>query len=72
MKDFIYFIILLIIAAVIGFGLDELFSSVPKNAASFLIEPFTIGIRPISISANVCGIVGLIISFGLIKPFINR
>ena len=72
MKDFVYFVIFLIIAAVIGYGFDALFSSVPKNAASFFIEPFTIGIRPISISANICGIVGLIISFGLIKPFINR
>ena len=72
MKDFIYFVVLLVIAAVIGYGLDALFSSVPQNAAKFFLEPFVIGIRPLSISVNICGIVGLIVSFGLIKPFLNR
>ena len=73
MKDLIYFIILLVIAAAIGYGFDALFSSVlPQNAANFFIKPFAVGIRPLGIHANVCGIIGLVVSFALIKPFLNR
>lgn len=72
MKDFIYFIILLLIAAAIGYGFDALFSILPKNSASFFVESYSIGIRPLGIHASVCGIIGLVISFVLIKPFLNR
>ena len=72
MKDLIYFIILLLIAAAIGYGFDALFSSLPKNAADFMIKPFTVGIRPLGIHASICGIIGLVVSFALIKPFLNR
>ena len=72
MKDLIYFIILLIIAAGIGFGFDALFSLLPQNSASFFVKPFALGIRPLSINVSVCGIIGLVVSFAVIKPFLNR
>ena len=72
MKDLIYFIVLLLIAAGIGYGFDALFSLLPKNAAEFFVNPFSVGIRPLGIHASVCGIIGLIVSFGIIKPFLNR
>lgn len=73
MKDFIYFVILLLIAAGIGYGFDVLFSSLlPKNAADVFIKSFTIGIRPLGIHVNICGIIGLIASFVVIKPFLNK
>ena len=73
MKDLIYFIILLLIAAGIGYGFDALFSSLlPHNAADFFVKSFTVGIRPLGIHASICGIIGLIVSFVIIKPFLNK
>ncbi len=72
MKSFIYFVILLLIAAGIGYGFDALFSILPKNTASFFIESYSIGIRPLGIHASICGIIGLVVSFVIIKPFLNR
>jgi hypothetical protein len=73
MKDFIFFVILLLVAAAIGYGFDILFSSLlPKNAADVFIKSFAIGIRPLGIHASICGIIGLVVSFVVIKPFINR
>ncbi|MBO4707442.1 MAG: hypothetical protein J5594_02645 [Elusimicrobiaceae bacterium] len=73
MKDFIYFVILLLIAAAIGYGFDALFSSVLSGkAANFFIDPFSIGIRPLGIHASICGIIGLVVSFVIIKPFLNK
>ena len=73
MRDLIYFIVLLLIAAGIAYGFNALFAAVlPKNAASFFIDPFSIGIRPLGIHASVCGIIGLIASFGVVKVFLKR
>ncbi len=73
MKDLVYFIILLLVAAAIGYGLDALFSSLlPQNAANFFIKPFSVGIRPLGIHASICGIVGLIVSFGVVKFIFKR
>ena len=72
MKDFIYFIILLLIAAGIGFGFDALFSILPKNSGTFYTQSYAIGIRPLGIHASICGLIGLIVSFVIIKPFLNR
>lgn len=73
MKDLVYFIILLLIAAAIGYGFDALFSSLlPQNAANFFVKPFAVGIRPLGIHASVCGIVGLIVSFGIVKFIFRR
>ena len=72
MKDFIYFIILLLIAAGIGYGFDALFSILPKNSGAFFTQSYAIGIRPLGIHASICGLIGLIVSFVIIKPFLNR
>ena len=73
MKDLIYFIILLLIAASIGYGFDALFSALlPQNAANFFIKPFAVGIRPLGMHASICGIIGLIASFGVVKVFLKR
>ena len=72
MKDIIYFAIFLLIAAGIGYGFDVVFSSlIPRSQAGFFIDPFSFGIRPIGISLNVCGIIGLICAYGIMK-FIKR
>ena len=72
MKDLIYFILLVLIAAGIAYGFDALFSLLPKNSAEFFVNPFSVGIRPLGIHASICGIIGLIVSFVLIKPFLNK
>ncbi|MBQ3933994.1 MAG: hypothetical protein II726_02250 [Elusimicrobiaceae bacterium] len=73
MRDIIYFIVLILIAAGIAYGFDALFSAVlPKSAAGFFIDPFSIGIRPIGIHLNACGIIGLVISFGVIKFILKK
>ncbi len=73
MKSLIYFIILLLIAAGIGYGFDALFSSLlPHNAADFFVKSYSVGIRPLGMHASICGIIGLVVSFVIIKPFLNR
>jgi len=73
MKDFICFILFLLIAVCIAYGFDALFSSLlPKNIAEFFIKPLSVSIRPIGISLSVCGIIGLILSFGILKYILRR
>ena len=72
MRDIVYFVIFLLIAAGIGYGFDTVFSSLlPRSSSAFFIDPFHFGIRPLGVSLNVCGIIGLICSYGIMK-FIKR
>ena len=72
MRDILYFILFLIIAGAVAYGFDAIFSSLlPSNASNFFIKPYSFGIRPLSISISVCGIIGIIITYALTK-FIRR
>lgn len=73
MRDLIYVILLLVVAGLIGYGFDAVFSSLlPQNAASTFIKPFALGIRPLSIHISVCGILGVICSYMLMKFIFRR
>lgn len=73
MRDLIYVILLLVIAGLIGYGFDTVFSHLlPQNAASTFIKPFALGIRPLSIHISICGIIGVICSYMLMKFIFRR
>ncbi len=73
MRDLIYVILLLVVAGLIGYGFDAIFSSLlPQNAAATFIKPFALGIRPLSIHISICGIIGVICSYMLMKFIFRR
>ena len=72
MRDLVYVILLLIVAGAIAYGFDAIFTSLlPQNAAATFIKPFALGIRPLSIHISICGIIGVIFAYMLMK-FIFR
>ena len=73
MRDLVYVILLLIVAGAIAYGLDALcVNMLPQNAASTMVKPFALGIRPLSIHLSICGIVGIICSYMLMKFIFRR
>ena len=73
MRDLVYVVLLLVVAGLIGYGFDALFSSLlPQNASATFIKPFALGIRPLSIHISICGIIGLICSYALMKFIFRR
>ena len=59
-------IIFFILAALIGYGFEWLFIKVlPGNIASTLTAAHTFGIRALSITTSISGVLGMICSYGL-------
>jgi len=72
MRDVIFFILFLVIAGAIAYGFDAVFSALlPQKAAGLFVNPYPVGIKPLTISCSICGVLGIIISLALIK-FIKR
>ncbi len=65
-KILIGVIIFFILAAIIGYGFEWLFTHVlPHDLSSTLIASHTVGIRPLSISASISGVLGMVCAYGL-------
>ena len=59
-------IIFFILAAVIGLAWQWLFAQfLPSEVYAAVTELYTIGIRTLKISVSVCGVLGMICSYGL-------
>ena len=57
-------IIFFILAALIGYGFEWLFIKVlPSNIASTLTAAHSVGIRALSISASISGVLGMVCSY---------
>ena len=68
MRDLVYVILLLIVAGAIAYGFDALcVNMLPQNAANVMVKPFALGIRPLSIHISICGILGIILAYLLMK-----
>jgi len=73
MRDLVYVILLLIVAGAIAYGFDAVFTSLlPQNAASVFVKPFALGIRPLGIHISICGIVGVVLAYLLMKFIFKR
>ena len=65
-KILIGVIIFFIVAALIGYGFEWLFIKVlPGNIASTLTAAHTFGIRALSISTSISGVLGMVCSYAI-------
>ncbi len=65
-KILIGVIIFFILAAIIGLGWQWLFAQfLPNDLYSTLTAVHSVGVKPLSISSSICGILGMICSYGL-------
>ena len=72
MRDLVYVILLLIVAGAIAYGFDALcVNMLPQNVSNVLVKPFALGIRPLSFHLSICGTIGIILAYMLMK-FIFR
>ncbi|MDR1684608.1 MAG: hypothetical protein LBR90_04015 [Elusimicrobiota bacterium] len=73
LRSAIFVIIFFILAALIGFGLERLTVSVlPSDAAGFLVREFSLGAHALSFNVNVCGIIGLILSYLIVSYLMKK
>ena len=72
-RSVIFVVIFFILAGLIGYGLEKLFVSVlPSDALGSLVKVFDIGVHALSFNFNVCGIIGLILSYMIVNYLMKK
>ncbi|MDR0953302.1 MAG: hypothetical protein LBM71_03835 [Elusimicrobiota bacterium] len=73
LRSVIFVVIFFILAALIGYGFEKLMVSfLPSDLAGSLVRVFDIGVHALSFNINLCGILGLIISYFLVSYLIKK
>ena len=72
-RSFIFGIIFFILSALIGYGLEKLMVRLlPSDLAGTLVRVFDVGVHALSFNVNICGIIGLVISYFIVSYLLKK
>lgn len=72
-RSTIFVVIFFILAGLIGYGFERLFVTfLPSTAVGSLVRVWDIGVHALSFNFNICGILGLIISYLIVSYLMKK
>ena len=72
-RSIIFVVIFFILAGLIGYGFEKLFVAVlPSETVGSLVRVFDVGVHALSLNFNVCGILGLILSYLIVSYLMKK
>ena len=72
-RSVLFVVIFFVLAALIGYGFEKLIVAVlPSDFAGSLVRVFDIGVHALSFNLNVCGIIGLVISYFIVSYIMKK
>ena len=72
MRGIVFAVIALIVACLIAYGLEWVAGLLPGSLHTTLVRTYGIGIHPLSLHVNICGIIGLILGYLLVVKFVRK
>ena len=72
MRGIICVALTLIVAGLLGLGGEWLAAFLPAQISRVFIQPYGIGIHPLSIDLNLCGLAGLILAYIIMSKFVKK
>ncbi len=72
MKGIIFAALTLILGGVLALGLEWLAGALPAQMSGALLRLYGIGIHPLSIDINLCGLLGLVLGYLIIAKFVKK
>jgi len=72
MKGIIFALLTFIVGGLIGLGLEKVANMMGDQIGASLTRVYTVGIHPVSLSATICGITGLILGYLIIDRFVKK
>ena len=72
MKGIIFLVLTLIVGGVIALGLEWLAGFLPGELSRMFIQPYGVGIHPLSLDLNLCGLVGVVCGYLIISKFVKK
>lgn len=72
-RSVIFVVIFFILAGLIGYGFEKLFVSLlPSATVGTLVKVYDVGVHALSFNFNVCGILGLILSYLIVSYLMKK
>ena len=72
MKGIIFVVLTLVLGGVIALGLEWLAGFLPGELSRMFIQPYGVGIHPLSLDLNLCGVIGVICGYLVISKFVKK
>lgn len=73
LRSVVFVVIFFILAGLIGYGFEKLFVAVlPSQVVGTLVRVYDLGVHALSLNFNVCGILGLIISYLIVSYLMKK
>ena len=72
MRGIIFVVLTLVVGGVIALGLEWLAGFLPGQLSHMFIQPYGVGIHPLSIDLNLCGLLGVIFGYLIIAKFVKK
>ena len=72
MKGILFVVLMLVLGGVVALGLEWLAGFMPTQMARAAIQPYGIGIHPLSLDVNLCGVLGLICGYLVVSKFVKK
>ena len=72
MRRIIFIVLVLLAGGLLGWLFEKGASLLPNSLADVLTHAYAVGIHPLAIHINICGLLGLIIGFIVINKFIRK
>lgn len=72
MKGIIFVVLTLVLGGVIALGCEWLAAFLPGQMSSAVLRLYGIGIHPLSLDINLCGLIGLILGYLIVSKFVKK
>lgn len=72
MRGIVFAVITLLVSCLIAYGLEWAAGILPGQLQATLLRVYAVGIHPLSLHINVCGIIGLILGYLVVVKFVRK
>ena len=72
MKGIIFAALTLVVGGVLALGFEWVAGLLPGQVSSAFLRLYGIGIHPLSVDLNLCGLLGLICGYLIISKFVKK
>lgn len=72
MRGIVFVVLTLILGAVLALGLEWLAGFLPGQVSAAMLRLYGIGVHPVTLDINLCGLLGLIFGYLIIAKFVKK
>ncbi|MBO7191415.1 MAG: hypothetical protein J6V32_04875 [Elusimicrobiaceae bacterium] len=72
MRGLIFYVLMLVLGAVLGIGLEKGAALLPLDVTNALTHVYGIGVHPLAVRISLCGLLGLIAAYFILAKFLRK